>query len=129
MNATTLALFGEAEKGEFQVPYFCKSLEQLVEYLGNPPPESRGLYYAVQALLYQRDLFFFRVKEEGFSQSDYLCGFQFLKKRELMKEITALCLPGVGDGEIIHATDSLCEPYHTILIMTESDLYDYLLRG
>ena len=47
-----VALFGEAEKGEFRTAYFCQSLEQLEEALGHPPKESKGLTYAVQALMH-----------------------------------------------------------------------------
>ncbi len=45
----TLALFGEAEKGTFRTPHLLRSLPQVMESLGNPPPDSRGLFYAVQA--------------------------------------------------------------------------------
>lgn len=41
----TIALFGEAEKGQFEYPYYCENLDQLAEFLGHPPPESRGLYH------------------------------------------------------------------------------------
>ncbi|MES2122361.1 MAG: hypothetical protein V4492_06245, partial [Chlamydiota bacterium] len=60
-------LFGEAEKGDYCTPFVCKSLPQLADTFGNPPEESRGLMYAVQAILYERELIYFRVKEEGFS--------------------------------------------------------------
>ncbi len=37
MSKFTIALFGEAEKGEFHAPYFCQTLEQLDDCFGNPP--------------------------------------------------------------------------------------------
>lgn len=74
MRIYTMALFGEAEKGEYRLPYVCTSLEQLVDNLGNPPAQSKGLFYAIQALLYRRQLIFFRVQEEGFNLPDYLGG-------------------------------------------------------
>ena len=40
----TVALFGEAEKGDIGFPLFMKSLTHLNEMLGNPPNESRGLF-------------------------------------------------------------------------------------
>lgn len=122
----TIALFGEAEKGEYRIPYFCHTLPQLVDYLGNPPPDSQGLYYAVQSLLYQHPLIFFRVKEEGFSLSDYLGGIYFLHDQDLISRIAAIGIPGVGDAEIIEALTPLCVVHHNILITTESDLFDYL---
>ena len=125
MEIYTMALFGEAERGDYRTAYFCHSLPQLVEYLGNPPPESRGLYYAVQALLYKRNLIFFRVREEGFSYQDYLSGLNVLKDQE-MAAIAAICLPGVGNAQIIDAMAPVCKQHHSILITNEADLYDYL---
>ncbi|MBA3958552.1 MAG: hypothetical protein H0X51_09220 [Parachlamydiaceae bacterium] len=126
MNLYTIALFGESEKGVFQMGYFLQTLPQLLEQLGNPPPNSRGLYYATQALLYHRDLLFFRVREEGFSYEDYLAGLQTLEKQSFMETITAVCLPGVGDLKIIHAMIPFCQTHHSILITNEADLYDYI---
>ena len=126
MENYMVAMFGEAEKGQFRTAYHCRSLPQLVDYLGNPPPESKGLYYAVQALLYHRDLIFFRVREEGFSLQDYLLGLHLLQTEEWEARISAICLPGVGDSEIMEALTPVCAVHHSILITTEADLYDYL---
>ncbi|MBA3815356.1 MAG: hypothetical protein H0X29_02335 [Parachlamydiaceae bacterium] len=125
MDAYTMALFGEAEKGDYRTAYFCHSLDQLLDALGNPPPQSRGLHYAVQALLYHRELIFFRVREEGFSYQDYLLGLNNLKNAALTR-ISAICLPGVGDSEIIDAISPICAIHHSILITNEADFYDYL---
>jgi hypothetical protein len=121
----TVALFGEAEKGEFHMAYFCDSLAQLVDHLGHPPPESKGLYYAVQALLFRRHLIFFRVREEGFSSQDYLKGLGLLEHQQVIPNISAICIPGVGDSQIIHAAIPICLIYNSILVTTEADLYDY----
>lgn len=126
MEAFTMALFGEAEKGDYRTGYFCRSLNQLLDSLGNPPPQSRGLFYAVQALLYHRDLIFFRVREEGFSFQDYLLGLSNLQKSTTISSISAICLPGVGDSEIIEAISPICAIHHSILITNEADFYDYL---
>lgn len=126
MESCTVALFGETEKGEYHAAYFCNRLDQLVEYFGNPPLNSRGLIYAIQALLYHRDLIFFRVQEEGFSLEDYLFGVELLQKQKTLPQISAICMPGVGDSQIIQATSTLCAIYHSIIIINESDLYDYL---
>lgn len=126
MEIYTMALFGEAERGDYRTAYFCHSLPQLVEYLGNPPPESRGLYYAIQALLYKRNLIFFRVREEGFSYQDYLSGLNVLKNQEIITTLAAICLPGVGNSKIIEAITPICDQHHSILITNEADLYDYL---
>jgi hypothetical protein len=122
----TMALFGEAEKGEYRTPCFCASIQQLLESFGNPPPDSKGIFYAIQALLFHRSLIFFRVREEGFSYSDYIHGVQLLQKKELITGLAAICLPGVGDADIIESIHPLCLHYHSLLITNEADLYDYL---
>lgn len=122
----TIFLFGEAEKGDFCTPLICKSLPQLADTLGNPPGDSQGILYAVQALLYERELIFFRVKEEGFSTQDYMRGLKILQNKEVVNNLAAICMPGVGDSEIIHASTPVCYLHNSSLIINEKDLYDYL---
>lgn len=122
----TIALFGEAERGVYQKPYVCDSLQQLVDYLGHPPPHSNGLAMAIQALLYDRHLIFFRVEEEGFSLPDYYRGLHHLEKGHLVQDLAAIAIPGVGDGELLAASQQICRIYHSVLLTTERDLYDYL---
>lgn len=122
----TIALFGEAERGEFQTAYYCQNLEQLDEFFGNPPANSQGLFYAVQALLFKRNIIFFRVTEEGFSLQDYLTGASLLEQQQLIHHLDAICIPGVGDPQVLNALQPLCVHYHSILISTEADFYDYL---
>jgi hypothetical protein len=124
--AHTIALFGEAEKGEYRMAYFCDSLPELVENLGNPPSDSKGLHYAIQVLLYHRHLIFFRVKEEGYSIQDYMLGLRFLENRQLIPQLSAVCMPGVGDAQVIHAGSDICNLYKSLLVINESDLYDYI---
>jgi len=126
MTERIIALFGASEKGVFDKPYYCHDISQLLDWLGNPPPETLALHFAIQTLLFKDTLFFFRVREEGFSVGDYLRGLHLLEAEHLINETSALCLPGVGDQEIIDATLPLCLSHHQILITNESDLYDYL---
>jgi hypothetical protein len=121
----TIFLFGEAERGEYCTPFLCKSLPQLADTFGNPPEESQGILYAVQALLYERELIYFRVKEEGFSTQDYLKGLKLLQNKEALP-IAAICMPGVGDEAIIEATNPICALHKSFLIISEKDLYDFL---
>ncbi len=121
-----IALFGEAEKGAFKIPHTLNQLPQLVDLLGNPPNGSEGLFFAVQAILYNRDILFFRVAEEGFSQIDYMHGFKYLGDREKVKKVNALCLPGVGDPEILSASEWVCHLHKSLLITNQKDLYDFL---
>ena len=122
-----IALFGESERGDYKKAHFCQSLIDLANKLGEPPSqESQGLEFAIQALLFQRDVIYFRVHEEGFSTHDYIQGFNFLEDRKLTPQISAICLPGVGSPEIIEATEPLLALHKGFLIVTEKDLYDYL---
>lgn len=123
----TIFLFGEAEKGEYCTPLPCRSLTQLYDTLGNAPDGSEGIFFAVQALTYQRELIFFRIQEEGFHTSDYMQGFKVLKKFE--RPLSALFMPGVGDEEIINSAVELCCLHQCLLVLGEKDLYDYLTMG
>ena len=110
------------------MPILCKSLPQLADTLGNPPEDTKGIPYAIQTLLYERELIFFRVKEEGFSTADYLRGFKLLQDKNHFSPLSAICMPGVGDTEIIEASTSICHLYKSCLIIDEKDLYDYLTQ-
>jgi hypothetical protein len=125
-SKTTIFLFGAAERGELRTPLHLTSLEQVLDILGNPPESSEGIRYAVQALLYEQDLIYFRVAEEGFSTEDYIQGLRILKQKTLQTSLTAIGMPGVGDEEIIQAAISICHIYQSILLVSEKDLYDYL---
>lgn len=123
----TIFLFGEAERGEFCTPMICKTLPQLAQVYGNPPQESQGLFYAIQSIMYERELIYFRISEEGFSHQEYMRGIKFLKDSQLkIPSLSAICMPGVGDQEILEATLPICEHYRSLLIIGEKDLYDFL---
>lgn len=109
-----ISIFGEAEKGQCRVPYFLNELPQLVDAFGNPPEESEGLFFAIQALLFRRELIYFRVEEEGFSNTDYYTGLKYLENKA--QPIHALCLPGVGDPKILDAFQMLCRTHNSFLI-------------
>lgn len=119
-------LFGEAEKGQFCTPHPINQLPQLLETLGHPPVDSQGIHYAVQALLFQRELIFFRVEQEGFSIEDYQRGMKLLSREGASMKLTAICLPGVGDREILDPMTPLCLKLGSLLIIREGDLFDYL---
>lgn len=123
---TLIALFGEAERGMFHAGYLCRNLDQLFEFLGEPPSETRGLSCAVRALLYGHPLIYFRVAEEGFSYADYRFGFHLLESETLGISMGALYLPGVGSKDLIEDGLGLCRQHHSVLIVEEADFYDYL---
>jgi hypothetical protein len=118
-------LFGEAERGQLCTPLLFHSLEQLAATLGNPPQDSSGIDYAVQTLLYGRDLLFYRVEQEGYSISQYMQGLKLLQNREIRTSLSAICMPGVGQPEVIDAGISACAFYKSVLVLTPKDLYDY----
>jgi len=122
----TVVLFGEAERGEIHALLSIKSLAHLNEVLGNPPNESRGIFFAVQCLLYEQELIYVRVKEEGFSIQDYRNGMKHLLNKEKVFHLTAICLPGVGDVRILDSATPILQRYAALMITTEKDLYDYL---
>lgn len=126
MGQTTLFLFGASEKGEMGKPLSLASLDQLLEVLGHPPENSEGIHYAIQALLYEHGLIYFRVAEEGFGTDDYIAGLKLLRKKPLKTRLNAICMPGVGDQAIIQAAIPICQMYQSVLILSEKDLYDYL---
>ena len=121
-----VALFGEAEKGLFNTAYFCYSLSELLENFGNPPKESLGIHFAIQSLLFNQNLIYFRVEEEGFSIKDYLLGLKFLRKYDQISSISAICLPGVGSQEVLKEVTPICQTHNSLLLTSESDLYDFL---
>lgn len=122
----TVFLFGESEKGNFGTPLICNSLSHLCDLLGEAPKETLGVPYAIQTLLYNRQLVFFRVKEEGFSSREYIQGLRLLKENILPLSAQALVIPGVGNSEIIEEAASVCSVYRSLLVITPKDLYDYL---
>jgi len=127
MIASVIALFGEAEKGHLDTAYYCKNLEQLFEYLGEPPQDAKGLFFAIQSLLHGKPLVYFRVEEEGVSMRDYVYGMRLLKDPDFpIGPLNALYLPGVGSQELLEEGFSVCRQQKSLLIMDEADFYDYL---
>ncbi len=126
MIPQTLALFGEAQKGRFATPLFIHSPKQLMSCVGMPSKTSQGIRLAVEILLHQQRLLFFRVHDEGFSLDDYLRGFYILQHRSPVKKLSALCLPGVGTQSLLQQALTVLHPHGSLLILEKKDLYDYL---
>lgn len=122
----TIFLFGEAERGEYCTPHLCRSLPQLADLFGNPPTETLGISYAIQSLLFNRDIVFFRVKEEGFSIQDYRKGLRLLQIKAAIPLLSAIYIPGIGDLDLIEEVAQVCHIHNSLLVITDKDLYDYL---
>jgi len=126
MLEKAVAVFGESERGDYCRPHICQTMNQLYETFGHPVPESAGIHFAVQVLLHDFSLVYYRVREEGYSLQDYFEGLWQLENHPVESELSAIGMPGVGNGEVIESVSSICAIHQSILIMTESDLYDYL---
>lgn len=122
----TIALFGASERGHFARPELVRDVNELYMHLGQPPSDSKGLFFAIQALMYERNCLFFRVQEEGFSAREYLAGLKYLETVNIQTPISAICLPGVGDSRLIELGSGVCQKRGSILITTQADLYDIL---
>lgn len=127
MTASVIALFGESEKGALETAYYCRSLRELFEYLGEPPNETQGLFFAVQTLLLGTPIIYFRVREEGISLEDYFFGLHLLRDASTtFIRLQAIFLPGVGSRELIDEGVTLCRERQSLLIVREADFYDYM---
>lgn len=123
----TVALFGEAEKGSYDTAYLCRDITNLYDYLGCEPSKTKsGLFLAIQALMYDYNVLYFRVQEEGYCVDSYFFGLHFLNTQNTLKNVVAIGLPGVGDQYIIEASKNLCQKYKSHLLFFEKDLYDLL---
>lgn len=127
MTASVIALFGESQKGELETAYYCQSLGDLFESLGEPPSDTHGLFFAVQSLLFGQEVIYFRVREEGISLDDYQSGLSRLQRFSTsIIRLKALFLPGVGSREILDEGFTLCRKQKSLLIVREADFYDYM---
>ena len=127
MQPASVALFGQAAKGEHNTLYRCNSIEELFSYFGEPPSDSEGIFHAIQTLLYGRSLLYYRVHEEGMSINDYLQGLHLLRDpSNKVPAIGALFLPRIGVEEVIEEGIQVCKLHKSLLFIKESDLYDYL---
>jgi len=126
MSCHKIALFGEAEKGEFCFPLAFSQLPILADTLGHPPDGSYGLHLAIRTLIFEKDILYVRVKEEGFSLQDYERGLYLLKQNHPSHPLSAICMPGVGHARIVDQALDLCRLHSAILITTEKDFYDYM---
>lgn len=126
LNKKRIFLFGAAEKGAMCTPLRFNSLTHLAEDMGEPPEDSIGIDYAIQTLLFDRELIFFRVREEGFAKEDYLRGVKLLYNHGDKFKLCAICIPGVGDRNIIESLAPVSKRLQSIIILSERDLYDYL---
>ncbi len=116
-------LFGESRRGIFGEPMLFSELEELSLVLGEPLEGRAGGHDAIQILLYQYKLLFFRVQQEGVSLEDYYKGFTWLQKSS--SPVTAMKLPGVGNRAVLGAAHAICQEKGSILVIDETDFYDF----
>jgi len=127
MQPSTIALFGQATKGELNTLYRCKNVEELFSYFGEPPSDSEGLFHAIQTLLYGRTILYYRVHEEGVSVQDYYLGLKLLQENLFsLDPIGALFLPRVGESQLLDEGFHLCRKSGSLLLIEAADFYDYI---
>lgn len=125
-SKSTIFLFGASEKGVFRTPIHLYTIEELFNRLGSMPTHTEGIYYAIQALLFEKNLIFYRIEEEGSNLEDYRQGIRLLKQQPFQTTLSAICMPGMSDEEIVHEILPICYMYQSLLVVSEKDLYDYL---
>lgn len=121
-----ISIFGVAEKGEYYRHLHLQSLEELFTSLGQPSEEGIGLELAIQALLYERSVLYYRVKDEGYENEAYEVGLKQLASEKTLSPVSALAIPGVGDPHILAQADQICKKEKSFLIMNQKDFYDYM---
>ena len=126
MDLHTIALFGEAEKGSFHTLFYLKNLINLYEFLGSPPPLSRGIPLAIGLLHARYHILYIRVEEEGFSLKDYYAGLKLIETEEPAINLSGIMMPGVADSSLIKEGAHLCEKSRALILTSQQDLYDYL---
>lgn len=130
MKSSLIALFGEAEKGDLTTLYLCRSVQDLYTFFGQPPKDSAGLHFAVQTLLFGKEILYFRVRQEGFSLDDYLKGLHLLEDYpRYLPLLEALFLPSVGSKRVIEEGVKVCQQHHSLLLMSAPDFYDYMTEA
>jgi hypothetical protein len=122
-----IILFGQAERGRMVTAYPCSTLERLFELFGEPPEGTKGLFFAIQTLLYHEPLLYFRVTEEGISLDEYLHGLQLICQPHFpLQEFRALFLPGVNADCVLEEGYKVCRSKQGLLLVDEADFYDIL---
>ncbi len=129
MTNRTILIFGESQKGELQKFLFLKTLPDLAEALGEPTETGLGIHMAIQAMLFNQSVLFYKVKEEGFNIDHYLMGFKLLEKEFTSILLTAIALPGASSPPILEIADSLCKLHKSLILFNEKDLYDFMTRS
>jgi hypothetical protein len=121
-----IALFAEAEKGNFEKGVVIYTPADLLQTYGHPPKDTKGMLLAIQALHYQHHLLFFRVKDEGFSAADYRGGLNWMEENLEENRLGAIFAPGVGSVDILDPLFEFSLRIKALLMTTERDFYDYL---
>ena len=129
MAKRTILIFGESKEGQFQKLLFINSLPKLATILGEPTETGIGVHIAIQAMLYNLEVLFYKVKEEGSDEDAYLQGFRLIEKEAPSLILGAIALPGASTPKILEIANSLCDLHNSLILSNERDLYDYITRN
>ncbi|PCI77823.1 hypothetical protein COB21_02380 [Candidatus Aerophobetes bacterium] len=121
-----IALFGEAQRGNFSRLVTLHTLEKLHDTFGMPPPLSKGIWLSIQLLMQNEIIYFYRIEEEGFSYPHYHEGLKLLDSQQTQYPLKALCMPGLGDRIMVGKATEFCKKHSIIFLCTEEDFYDYV---
>lgn len=115
----SVAVFGQASKGETSNVYTINSHQELFCKIGDAPEGSKGIQYALEALDYGRRVYFIPVREEGCNSAEYYVALP----RLFNLGIDAVYIPGGGSFRLI---EDLLQKLKAVILISESDAYDYL---
>ena len=118
-NKLCLAIFGQTEKGSLGSVYAIDNLTELFNKLGCATIDSKAIFYAIEAIYYDRKVLFVPVKEEGSNLEEYREGIKKLKQHS----VDAIFVPGVGNASLLSFATSTLK---AVVFMTGEDTYDYL---
>lgn len=124
MKKKQIAIFGQSEKALPWSLSEIRSLPELIDKVGHPPADSCGLIIAIQSLMYEKEVLYYCVAEEGLDPEDYQRGLTDLLSRPKHYNLEAIALPGVSDPLILEEAKKVAKVHPCSLIIGEKDLFD-----
>lgn len=122
-----IAIFGEAEIGSFKSLITLNSIPELTDKLGRPTKKGIGIHMAIQAILYDREILYYRIpNEEEPSCKEYLHGLNLLGRSTFINPLVAIALPAVNHRDILYRAKHLCHHCKILFLPNERDLYNFI---
>lgn len=128
MKRKSIVIFGESTKGEFLNLFPIRTLPDLSTFLGGPTSSGIGIHMAIQSLLFEKEVLFIKVFEEGYDLDHYSLGLKEIDRNPDLL-IDAIALPGAGSNEIVKKASLLAKKKKAFIVLTEKDLYDFMTQS